>query len=100
MASDEYYIYSGCKDNIIKSWQFKELSKDQINEAAAPDENMDEATLKAYNEMTEKYGRFKAEVSSYLLGHTAQINSICAMNDEYNSIFTGGNDRSLKLWRK
>ena len=99
LASDEFYIYSGCKDNIIKSWQFKELSKEQIIEFQNLDSNTD-TTQEAYSQIEKKFGRFKAEVSSYLIGHTAQINSICAINDEWNSIFTWGNDKSLKLWRK
>ena len=99
LASDEFYIYSGCKDNIVKSWQFKELSKDQTIELKNLDSNSDSQD-DTYNQVKEKYGKYKTELSSYLIGHTAQINSICAINDEWNSIFTGGNDRSLKLWRK
>lgn len=81
LASDELYIYSGCKDNIVKSWQFKELAKDQKIEFKDLDANSD-TQEEAYNQIKEKYGKYKAEVSSYLIGHTAQINSICAINDE------------------
>lgn len=97
MASDEDYIYTGCRDNIIKSWQFKELSKDQYAELQDNKENS-EGSSQASGDRDE--GRYKADVSSYLLGHNSNVTSICAMNDENNSIFTGGNDKSLKLWRR
>lgn len=91
MHSDEYYIYSGDKDNIIKSWQFKELSPDQQEENKNPEQS------ESQGESMEKY---KADVSSYMIGHSAQVNSICSLNDQDCSIFSGGNDKSLKLWRR
>lgn len=98
MGSDEAYIYTGCKDNIVKAWQFKELTKDQIDEQ----ENLmpSESESKEMLDLERQYGKYKVDVSSYMIGHEGQVNSICAMNDEYSSIFTGSSDKSLKLWRR
>jgi WD40 repeat protein len=98
MGSDDDYIYTGCKENIVKAWQFKELSKDQI--AEQENQEPSESENKELHELEEHYGKYKVDVSSYMIGHDAPINSICPTNDEYNSIFTGSSDKSLKLWRR
>lgn len=95
MSSDEDYIYTSCKDNIVKAWQFKELSHDQLADMKNQDDILEDKTLE---ELEHEYGKYRADVASYLLGHTAQVNSICPLKDKYNSIFTGGIDKSLKLF--
>lgn len=74
MSSDDYYIYSGCKDNIIKAWQFKELSPEQIDEQRNPE--ISENSQKALNDLEQQYGKYKADTCSYLLGHSTAVNSI------------------------
>lgn len=98
MDSDEYFIYTGDKDNIVKSWQFKELSKDQIAEQEI--QKTEETEEKSLHDLEEKFGKYKVEFSSYMIGHTSQVNSICTISDDNCSIFSGGNDKSLKLWRR
>jgi len=82
MTSDEDFIYTGCKDNIVKAWQFKEISKDQIDEDQEDKENTSEKITLKIEDREEEFDKYKADVESYMLGHSAQINSICAMNDE------------------
>ena len=63
-------------------------------------ENSKDQDQSSMEELAHKYGRYKADVSSFMIGHTSQINCIWAMSNENNAILTGGNDRSLKLWTK
>ena len=74
LANDGNYIYSGCKDSVVKAWQFKELTKDQVEENKNKqfDENFD----KSKEDTDQEADKYKVDLSSYMLGHSAQINSI------------------------
>lgn len=76
MASDNDYVYSGCRDNIVKSWEFKELSKDQFEQLLDDKENDKEIEALSRDELELEYGRYRADTTSFMIGHNAQINTI------------------------